>query len=212
MKENIKNTSRNNFNATDIQPDLISSIKDANEEVAKQLLEQVGSTYSEYIKNKALRLAIQYNMAEIVNILINKGADINATDNRANTPLMFAAEGEDIKSVELLLSKGADINARNSDGNTALMLTVEVDIAEFLIRKGADINIENNQHRTALNIAIENEKIAIMELLIKKEAKVNMIAPISHQNKNFSYSIHQGGNKSWVNMIGRENEIKLRNL
>ncbi|WP_053332722.1 ankyrin repeat domain-containing protein [Candidatus Jidaibacter acanthamoebae] len=212
MKQNIEYTSQNNFNAADTQQDLITAIKDANEEAAKQLLEQDGSTYSEYIKSKALRLTVQFNMAEIANILIIKGADINATDSSGNTPLIFAAESGDISSMQLLLSKGAYVNAQNRKGNTALMLAINAEVVELLMKNGADINIENNTNRTALNIAIENEKTAIIELLIKKESKVNMIAPILHQNKNFSYSIHQGDNKGWVKMIGRENEIKLRNL
>ncbi|MBA8666815.1 ankyrin repeat domain-containing protein [Holosporaceae bacterium 'Namur'] len=212
MKQNIEFTSKNNFNAADTQPDLITAIKDTNEETAKQLLEQDGSTYSEYIKSKALRLAAQFDMVELANILINKGAAINATDSRGNTPLIFAAESGDISSMQLLLSKGADVNIQNREGNTALMLAINAEVVKLLIKNGADINIENNTNRTALNIAIESGTETVTELLIKKGAKVNMIAPILYPNKNFLYSIHKDDNKGWVNMIGRENEIKLRNL
>lgn len=194
------------------QRDFILFIEDDNEDEAINLLEQYNLFYAQVTKDNALLLAVQFDMVKLANILINKGASVNASDNLANTPLMFAAEGENIECVKLLLSKGAAVNTQNHEGNTALMLTMNCNIIKLLIKEGADINISNNTNRTALNIAIENEKETVTELLVKEEAKVNMIVPISHSNKNFACSLYQGSHKGWVNMIDREDEIKLRNL
>lgn len=52
--------------------------------------------------------------------LLDSGADVDARDNRGNTPLIEAAFFKYPDLVQLLLSKGADINARNHAGDTAL--------------------------------------------------------------------------------------------
>lgn len=48
--------------------------------------------------------------------LLEAGAEINALNNKGQTPLMYAAEMHSTKSWKLLLSKKADINARSYNG------------------------------------------------------------------------------------------------
>ncbi len=51
---------------------------------------------------------------EIVELLIAKGADVNATDGDGDTPLHLAGNNTATKEVaELLIAKGADVNAMN---------------------------------------------------------------------------------------------------
>ena len=49
-------------------------------------------------------------------LLISKGADVNATDVNTSTPLHFAAISGDIEVVQLLLANGANVNARTVRG------------------------------------------------------------------------------------------------
>jgi ankyrin repeat protein len=58
---------------------------------------------------------------ELVKTLLDKGADVNARDNRGKTALMSAVWGGDLKVVQLLLDWGADANAKTIGGRTALM-------------------------------------------------------------------------------------------
>ncbi len=64
---------------------------------------------------------VKANNYDSVKILIEKGADVNAKDNKGLTPLMYAAE-YDTKGtiINLLLENGADFNAKDNDGKTAL--------------------------------------------------------------------------------------------
>ncbi len=63
------------------------------------------------------------------NLLIESGADVDATNNRGETALMEARNAE---ITQLLIYAGADVNATNSDGLTALM-GADFEIAELLI-------------------------------------------------------------------------------
>ncbi len=57
-------------------------------------------------------------------MLIDRGANVNATDKLGMTPLLWAASSDfgDPAMVELLLKAGARPDAKNKDGLTALAL------------------------------------------------------------------------------------------
>ena len=57
---------------------------------------------------------------EVVELLIAKGADVNAKDKYDMTPLHPAAGRGHKEVVELLIAKGADVNAKDEDGDTPL--------------------------------------------------------------------------------------------
>jgi ankyrin repeat protein len=59
---------------------------------------------------------------EVVAVLIDAGADVNATQRHGWTPLHGAAQNGSLASVERLLAAGADPAARNDDGVDALAL------------------------------------------------------------------------------------------
>ena len=56
---------------------------------------------------------------EMVSLLVDKGADINASDNHSITPLYYAVSSEEVAVVALLLDRGADVNIRDAAGGTA---------------------------------------------------------------------------------------------
>ena len=62
---------------------------------------------------------------EIVEMLINAGADVNVRDKFGGTALMIASQNGHVETVEMLIEKGADVNARDFLGNTALVYATE---------------------------------------------------------------------------------------
>jgi hypothetical protein len=90
-----------------------------------------------------LHMAAEGGHREMVDLLIAKGADINATagagDGVGWTPLHMAAEGGHKKVVELLILKGADINVKNGDDRTPLDDAIKhknAEIADILRKHG----------------------------------------------------------------------------
>ncbi len=66
----------------------------------------------------ALYVAIANGKDDVVEALINKGADVNIPDNDGWTPLMIAAEKGLLTTVQTLLDKHADINRTDKNGMT----------------------------------------------------------------------------------------------
>ena len=58
-----------------------------------------------------LHLAAAMGHVDVISILLDEGAVVEAKDWRKQTPLFYAAAGGHIKAVEALLSLGADLNA-----------------------------------------------------------------------------------------------------
>jgi len=61
---------------------------------------------------------------DVVVLLLRKGADVNAQDEKKNTPLMFAADKCDRETLRLLLKAGAKRDAKNWANLTALQMGI----------------------------------------------------------------------------------------
>lgn len=70
-------------------------------------------------KNKALFVAIRYDNIEIANLLIEKGADVNAKDDFGD-PVIFSAvypvRAKSVEIVKFLIEHGALVNAKMHSG------------------------------------------------------------------------------------------------
>ena len=86
------------------------------------------------------RATIEGNTDMVKSLLSSPGADVNATDERGNTPLLEAARYGHEDICRVLIAAGADIKAKDKDGKTALMLAVENnhdDVVRVLKQAGA---------------------------------------------------------------------------
>jgi ankyrin repeat protein len=128
-----------------------------------------------------------------MDLLLAKGADINAGDKHGNSPLADAVKFGDVKTVEFLVKNGANVNTRDNDGKTPLhefflvsgpifirhinrevnLAQIEAHIAEMLVRNGADVNAIDKQGRTPLADAVKFGDAKTVEFLLKNGADVN---------------------------------------
>lgn len=72
-----------------------------------------------------LLLAATHGQAEIVSLLLDRGADINARGAGGYTALHLAAQQGNEAMIRLLLEHMADINAATEDGETAMDLAIK---------------------------------------------------------------------------------------
>lgn len=117
---------------------------------------------------RPLVLATYLQQPEIAELLLEKGANINARDGAGNTALMGVVFKGDKGLTALLIDKGADINLQNYSGATALIYAVSYghhDIARLLLEKGADQNAIDREGKTAKDHARANEDAPMLELL-----------------------------------------------
>jgi ankyrin repeat protein len=69
--------------------------------------------------------AVTRGDAGVTNLLLDKGAQVNARQERGFTPIFSAAAAGNVELMELLVKHGADINARTDDGKTPYDFAVE---------------------------------------------------------------------------------------
>ncbi len=88
-----------------------------------------------------LHLALLKREDDYAALLMQRGADPNATDAQGRTPLHYAVRARSIWSVYLLILRGAQVDARDSLGNTPLAYALannDFSDAEVLLWMGAD--------------------------------------------------------------------------
>lgn len=83
-----------------------------------------------------------YAGKSICNMLIEKGANVNATDMEGHTALMLAASNAKLDVVELLLKKGANVNAKDAKGNNALYYANNADVSEYIVKSVKDTKVD----------------------------------------------------------------------
>jgi ankyrin repeat protein len=173
---------------------LVHAATRANLEIVQLLLKagasiDLRSKDGEKDGETALQAAIQTRKFDLVQTLIDAGANINAPAGNApawswqpRTALQGAAEQSDIRVVELLLSHGADVNApaRHRYGITALqgaMLKGNIKIVLMLLKAGARINAPGAivGGRTALEAAAEHGRLDIVHLLLQNDDEPEVI-------------------------------------
>jgi ankyrin repeat protein len=118
----------------------------------------------------------------VAELLIRKGAKVNARGIGGFTPLHGAAHAGNAEGAELLLHNGAEVDAPDdAAGSTPLHVAAYVgsdEVVGLLIERGADINArQKSDGLTPLDMAAEGRsdwrgsKAAVVRLLTSKGGK-----------------------------------------
>ena len=102
-------------------------------------------------------LASQAGHVDLVEKLIEAGANMNIQSNSADTALIFATKENKINCVKKLTELGANVNIRGGDGQTALnhaAINEDGNCLEALLEGGANPDITNHKGFTTLSWAI----------------------------------------------------------
>lgn len=131
---------------------------------------------------KAIKFLDELRAIEIIDIMLNVGADLNfraseeidIDDCRLCRVIDVAAQLGSLRMVELLLNKGASLS---SDAFPCAVASGNEDLIHFLLQRGADVNSGNalngsRPHR-AIDVAAQRGSLVLVELLLNKGASLS---------------------------------------
>ncbi len=171
------------------------ALRNKNPEITKLLLQSPrldvnkrGVLYDSFgeWERTPLILASHMGQADIVGLMLQRGANANArdrTDNvpeaRGNTALIMAAQRDHTEVIRVLLTqgKGITVDAQTKDGETPLSLVVaaeDLEAVKLLHSRGAKINHQNNMGASMLLGTVPHKKFEVLEYLIANGADINM--------------------------------------
>ncbi|MBI4459811.1 MAG: ankyrin repeat domain-containing protein [Acidobacteria bacterium] len=143
----------------------------------------------------ALMQAVKAKHPDIVQELIEQGADVRTRAKDDFTPLLVAAEVGDVKSVEILLAAGADVNEMAKGRTSALLLASAGSyekLALFLLEKGADPNIADPDGYTPLHYAASRRSmLETVRALLAQGANPN-VRLVKNPSRGDSHNVHIG--------------------
>ncbi len=146
---------------------------------------------SEAIIGWSVIMAASFNKnPDVIDALIEAGADVNARSGGGETALMYTVSfNNNAAVIRSLIAAGAQVNAQRKDGFTALMLAAagpeffqdgekpDPTIIKILLDAGADLHIQTESGLTALMAAsMFNQSISVLDnvnILIEGGADVN---------------------------------------
>lgn len=106
--------------------------------------------------HSALDLAVASRKVDIVQALIDSGADVRSANFHGSTALHEAAEFDAASSVAALVEAGADLEAETESGATPLLCSVSLNALSAtaqLLKLGANINAQDKKDNTPLHKA-----------------------------------------------------------
>ncbi|HET8824023.1 MAG TPA: ankyrin repeat domain-containing protein, partial [Terriglobales bacterium] len=99
------------------------------------------------LKATPLHYAAMYGSVEALQFLLEKGADVNASNQSGATPLILAAWS--FERARLLVEHGATVNAATDKGVTPLLVAASESgnarTVRYLLDKGADIRAQDTE-------------------------------------------------------------------
>jgi ankyrin repeat protein len=175
----------------------------------------------------ALMWAVAARHADVVRLLVELGADVNArsavtnellyvggryvTSPPANpagivveakqggfTPLLFAAQQDDLESAKVLLDAGASANDADAGGTSALVLAAHSAsgrVAALLLEHGADPNAAGSGY-SALHAAVLRGDVSLVKDLLKRGGDPN--ARLTRGTPVRKYSLDYALSVAWV--------------
>ena len=134
---------------------------------------------------RALFAAVKNGHLELVRLLLEAGADKDATNGFGGTALCMAAREGHLEVARSLLEAGADKDAATTDvkGTTALFVAAReghLNVARLLLEAGADKDTRNRFGVTALCAAANNGHLEVVRLLLEAGADKDALTTDVH--------------------------------
>lgn len=165
---------------------LFEAIEEASpDEVRKQL--EAGadpSAKQEFLDDPALKAAVESESMEILKLLLEAGAQINAKTSGGETALTEAARTGKVEMVKILLEAGANPNIQDRMEMTPLHWTIHwsrqtaqtptkpgyIETVQHLLKGGARVDLSHSDGTTPLMMAAKLDEAEICRILMEAGA------------------------------------------
>jgi len=138
--------------------------------LALKVLPDINIEHPKFDGHSVLIHAISKSTIEMVEFLLNHGANPNSVnDHLVGLPLHFALH-RDYDVVKLLIDHGANVNAQNIFGNFGLHVAVlnprSLNMVRLLLDSGAEVNAQSIDGTTAISMAANHGNTDMVSLLL----------------------------------------------
>lgn len=159
-----------------------------------------------------LHYAAMFGKAEVLSMLLNKGANPNIGNNRNTTALHKAAQRGELKCLQILIQAGASINAQDEASGTPLHRAIN-ELGEFngtekgtkiikciteLVNRKAKLNLSDDDGCLPFDLVAKHGISELIDLFEKHGADLH------HRSRSGYRPIHwaaQGGHVSCVSKL-----------
>jgi ankyrin repeat protein len=161
--------------ATGIETNIFEASALGRIERVRELLKKDPALVKSFSPEGFTALHGNLNHTDVVQLLIDKGADINAVSNNAflATPLQSAVAMGWTDAAKLLIASNANVNCRGEGGGTPLHEAAgngQIELAKLLLDHGANLNAKDDNGKTALTIALEYKQTEMATFLRDRKA------------------------------------------
>lgn len=126
--------------------------------------------------DSAVTLAVKNNRRECLQILLDKGANVNSRDGKNRSLLLLATAANNQDLMAILLERGADVNITVKDEPllfTAIQVAEPPTLKMLFEQEKLNVNCTTPDGKTAMHVAAQCGNIAAITLLHKAGAKIN---------------------------------------
>lgn len=137
---------------------------------------------------------------KIMQLLIEKGADINACNTKGESSLFIVLKNKNLQMIDLLLENNAEVNNVSEDGTSPLFWAVYKGLiteAKALLDRGADPKVAplNAKSGSTLAWAVNAGDLELVDRLLNQGADINTRGLLHHAVKHkhmMQYLIEKG--------------------
>lgn len=147
-----------------------------------------------FISSTALQAACENNRVDVVEALIQHGADANLGGGTSTNPITAATRGAHPEILQLLLeAPGIDVNVVGGEDRSTPLFNaakyMSTDCVELLVQRGADINAPNAAGDTPLIVAASRGDKTCVDMLCNNGADVTYRSP----QRGLAFDVAAGG-------------------
>lgn len=172
--------------------ELVTAIQDGDADTVRTLLRNDTDVNApERDGTTPLQWAVYGENPQILDYLLDAGANVETANREGVTPLALAAQTGNHELAAMLIEAGANVNATMANGETPLMMaarTGDVETIKLLVSKGAELNaVEKLRGTTALMWAAANRNAPAVAALLAAGADYSIQSIATNEGRSNPY-------------------------